>query len=119
MSETGFEEVEVVDSVVPVGTWPKDRTLKARGRYFMAQFLDHALETYSVALFVRVGGWKHEDMMALINDVAREIRTNKMHIYTHLYVPFLILIPQYTSPSSRANNYEHSSFAVARKPASE
>lgn len=86
LQQAGYEDVEQVQKVVPLGTWPKDRALKTRGRYFMAQFLAHALETYSLALFTRAAGWSTDRVYSLLNGVAEEVSTNKMHLYTKLYV---------------------------------
>lgn len=55
----------------------------------MAQFLAHALETYSLALFTRAAGWTTDQVYALLNGVSEEVSSNKMHLYTKLYVePF-------------------------------
>ncbi|KAM5475604.1 hypothetical protein MauCBS54593_001296 [Microsporum audouinii] len=83
MRDAGFLGVEEMEKVVPLGTWPKDKKLKARGRYFMAQFLGHAMESYSTSLFTRFGGWSADDLWKLLTNVTEEIRSNKMHIYTH------------------------------------
>ncbi|EFQ97770.1 hypothetical protein MGYG_00811 [Nannizzia gypsea CBS 118893] len=69
----GFTEVEETEKVVPVGTWPKDKKLKMRGRYFMAQFLGHAMESYSTSLFTRLGGWSADDLWKLLNSVTEEV----------------------------------------------
>ncbi|EEH44098.2 uncharacterized protein PADG_00387 [Paracoccidioides brasiliensis Pb18] len=79
----GFVDVDTSEKIVPAGTWPRDRNLKRRGAYFMAQLLDFALDSYSVALFTRGGGWHEEEVRGLLNGVKAELRTNKMHLYTH------------------------------------
>ncbi|KDB22360.1 hypothetical protein H109_05718 [Trichophyton interdigitale MR816] len=83
LQDGGFIEVEEMEKVMPLGTWPKDKKLKMRGRYFMAQFLGHAMESYSTSLFTRVGGWSADDLWKLLNNVTEEVRSNKMHIYSH------------------------------------
>ncbi|EZF10645.1 hypothetical protein H112_08095 [Trichophyton rubrum D6] len=83
LRDGGFIEVEEMEKVMPLGTWPKDKKLKMRGRYFMAQFLGHAMESYSTSLFTRVGGWSADDLWKLLNNVTEEVRSNKMHIYSH------------------------------------
>ncbi|DAA78596.1 TPA_exp: Uncharacterized protein A8136_4572 [Trichophyton benhamiae CBS 112371] len=83
LRDGGFIEVEETEKVMPLGTWPKDKKLKMRGRYFMAQFLGHAMESYSTSLFTRVGGWSADDLWKLLNNVTEEVRSNKMHIYSH------------------------------------
>ncbi|PGH13640.1 hypothetical protein AJ79_03488 [Helicocarpus griseus UAMH5409] len=81
--DSGFVEIDTSEKIVPAGTWPRDQNLKRRGTYFMAQLLDFALDSYSVALFTRGGGWDEEDVRTLLNGVKAELRTNKMHVYTH------------------------------------
>jgi hypothetical protein len=75
-----------MEEVMPVGSWPKDKNLKLRGHCFLAQFLDLALDSYTVALFTRFGGWKAEDVRAMLTEVKKEVRSNRMHLYTHWYV---------------------------------
>ncbi|EEP76784.1 predicted protein [Uncinocarpus reesii 1704] len=73
LRQVGFQSIEQTEKVVPIGTWPKDKKLKARGRYFMAQLLGNALETYSLSLFTRVAGWTPDEVYALLDDVAEEV----------------------------------------------
>ncbi|KAK2747892.1 hypothetical protein FQN55_004769 [Onygenales sp. PD_40] len=84
VQDAGFTEIDTAEKIVPAGTWPRDRNLKRRGAFFMAQLLDFALDSYSVALFTRGGGWQDEDIRNLLGGVKDELRTNKMHLYTHL-----------------------------------
>lgn len=91
VADAGFVDIEDVERVVPIGTWPKDRRLKQRGRYFVVQVLDLALDSYTPALFTR-GGWSEEDMRALLDGMKREIRSNKLHIYTHLFVHIFLAL---------------------------
>ncbi|KAI1970852.1 hypothetical protein LOZ51_006310 [Ophidiomyces ophidiicola] len=83
LQDAGFQNVDQVEKVVPIGTWPKDRVLKTRGRYFMAQFLNSGLETYTLSLFTRCAGWQPEDVHSLLGGVVEEVSSNKMHLYTH------------------------------------
>ncbi|EFW16961.1 conserved hypothetical protein [Coccidioides posadasii str. Silveira] len=72
LQQAGFQDVEAVERVVPIGTWPKDKALKTRGRYFMAQLLGNALETYTLSLFTRTAGWTPDEVYTLLNGVAEE-----------------------------------------------
>jgi hypothetical protein len=83
LREAGFEDVRLVQKVVPLGTWPKDPALKEIGRWFRMQFLEMALEAYSLALFTRVGGWKNEEVQVLFAKVREELKTNRIHLYTY------------------------------------
>ncbi|OJJ34531.1 hypothetical protein ASPWEDRAFT_185016 [Aspergillus wentii DTO 134E9] len=83
LKEATFENINVVEQVCPIGTWPKDRRLKDIGRYFRLQFLEGAVDSYSMALFTRLGGWSKEEVEVLLAHVRTEIKENKMHVYTH------------------------------------
>lgn len=77
-----FENVRSVEKLVPLGTWPKDKHLKEIGKFFRAQFLEAGLESYTLALFARFGGWKELDIKVLLAKVRQEVVAGKMHIYT-------------------------------------
>ena len=78
-----FSNVDMHQEICPIGTWPKDRRLKEIGRYFRVQFLGSAVDSYSLALFTRFGGWAPAEVEVLLAFVRNEIKTNKMHVYTH------------------------------------
>jgi hypothetical protein len=82
LTDLNFEEVERVDKVVPLGPWPKDKGLKQIGLFFRLQFLEMALEAYTMALFTR-NGWSQEETQVLLAQVRNEIKSGKMHLYTH------------------------------------
>lgn len=86
LQNAGFSDVETTQKVLPVGTWPKDKGLKTLGRYTMYLFVDSGLEAYSYAVFPRQDSRKPEEVKDLLNKVSKEILSNKMHIYSHLYV---------------------------------
>ena len=83
LRDARFSNVEVLEEPVPVGTWPKDKKLKEMGKYFRAQFIDGAVDSYSLALFTRFGGWENEEVEVLLARVREDIKSNKMHVYTH------------------------------------
>jgi hypothetical protein len=86
VSEAGFENVEFSEFRVPVGSWAKDPKLKEIGRYFRAQFVDGAVESYSLALFTRFGNWTSAEVQVLLARVRAELRQNKIHLYSRMYV---------------------------------
>ncbi|RMJ13142.1 hypothetical protein CDV36_007190 [Fusarium kuroshium] len=83
LKEAGFEDVEFTQKVVPMGTWTKDPKLKEIGRWFRVQFIEMALEAYSLALFTRAGGWSNEEAQVLFAKVRQELKSNKIHLYTY------------------------------------
>ncbi|KAK3331480.1 S-adenosyl-L-methionine-dependent methyltransferase [Apodospora peruviana] len=83
IESAGFVDVAQTEKVIPLGTWPKDKALKEVGRWFRVQFIEMALEAYSLALFTRMGGWKIEEFQVLVAKVKQELKTNKIHLYTY------------------------------------
>lgn len=79
-----FDKIKIAELVCPIGTWPKDPKLKEVGRYFRAQMADTAVESYSLAMFTRFGGWAPEEVQVLLAHLRSELKSNKMHIYTTL-----------------------------------
>ncbi|EXJ78794.1 hypothetical protein A1O1_09196 [Capronia coronata CBS 617.96] len=82
LERAGFTNVTFVQKHVPVGTWPKDKSLKVIGKIFREQFLASALEAYSLKLLCEVGNWSLLEFQVLCANVRREIAENKMHLYT-------------------------------------
>lgn len=77
-----FENVQYTPYALPIGTWPKDPTLKEIGKWFRVQLADSAIEGYSLALFTRYGDWKPSEVQVLLAQVRKELNSNKMHLYS-------------------------------------
>ena len=82
LEDANFAGVERHDRIVPLGPWPKDMQLKRIGACFRMQFLEMAIEAYTMALFTR-NGWSEAETQVLLAQVRHEIRSGKMHIYTY------------------------------------
>ncbi|KAL3962461.1 hypothetical protein ACCO45_003984 [Purpureocillium lilacinum] len=83
LKNTGFQDVKFTQKIVPLGTWPKDPVLKELGRWFRYQFLNMALEAYTLAMFTRMGNWTNEEVQVLLALVREELKTNRIHVYTY------------------------------------
>lgn len=83
LREVGFEDVELIQKAVPLGTWPRDRKLKEIGRWFRVQFLEMAIEAYTLALFTRAGGWTGDEVQVLLAKVRQELKSDDIHLYTY------------------------------------
>ncbi|MCJ1362716.1 hypothetical protein MMC16_001822 [Acarospora aff. strigata] len=81
LSTAGFIDYAERSETLPVGPWPADKRLKEIGNYFKVQFLEGGLENYVLAMFTH-SGWEYTEVQALLAHVRKEVRTNKMHIYT-------------------------------------
>ena len=82
LRDAGFENVNSHEEPTPIGTWPKDKRLKEIGLYFGTSFMA-ACDAYTLAMYTRYGHWSVEETQALLAHVRREIKSNKMHVYTH------------------------------------
>ncbi|MCJ1363564.1 hypothetical protein MMC16_002671 [Acarospora aff. strigata] len=82
LAESSFVDIEEHPRVVPLGPWPKDKHLKEIGRYFRCQFMEGALEAYSLKLLCS-NNWTNEEVQVLLAHVRNEVKSNKMHIYTY------------------------------------
>ncbi|KAK5098609.1 hypothetical protein LTR70_002497 [Exophiala xenobiotica] len=83
LRQGGFINVLATERPCPIGTWPKDKKLKEIGRFFKHQFINMAVDSYSLALFTRIGGWSEAETQILLARVRDEFKGNKMHLYTH------------------------------------
>lgn len=83
IQDAGFADVSTIEKVCPIGGWPKDKKLKEVGKVFKYQFINSAVDSYSLALFTRAGGWSSENTQALLAEVRNEFMKGKMHVYSH------------------------------------
>lgn len=82
LEDSGFNDAQLVNKIVPMGLWPKNKTLKRIGAIFQMQFLESGLDAYSTALFTR-NGWSDEETSVLLAHVRSELKTHRMHLYTY------------------------------------
>ncbi|KAK5655087.1 hypothetical protein OQA88_5986 [Cercophora sp. LCS_1] len=82
LREAGFEDVEFDQRVIPLGPWPREKALKEVGRWFKVQFLEGALEAYTLALFA-MAGWSGEEVKTLLEKARGELAEGRMHLYTY------------------------------------
>ena len=83
LNGAGFANVTATQYPCPIGSWPKDKKLKEIGKIFKYQFLTGAVDSYSLAMFTRAGGWSIEETQVLLAEVRNEFTKSKMHVYTH------------------------------------
>jgi len=78
--------VSVSERSAPIGAWAKgDNNIKQIGGFNRLHFND-AIDSYSNAPFLRLGGWEPSRLQELLESVKSEIKSRKMHLYTRLYV---------------------------------
>jgi hypothetical protein len=68
LTSVSLEDVELAPECCSAGDVAKGPGLK-RDWEFRVQFLEMALEAYTLALFTRAGGWKNEEVQVLLTPV--------------------------------------------------
>ncbi|KAH7185114.1 S-adenosyl-L-methionine-dependent methyltransferase [Fusarium flagelliforme] len=80
ISDAGFVNVQGRRIKVPVGTWPKDKTLKQWGAW-NRHFLLEGLEGFSIRGLTEMLGWKYEDAQLFLADMRKELTNPDLHSY--------------------------------------
>ncbi|KAJ3455838.1 hypothetical protein MRS44_017320 [Fusarium solani] len=68
---------------VPIGTWPKDKTLKQWGAW-NRQFLLQGLEGFSIRGLTEMLGWKYEDAQLFLANMRKELTDPAIHAYLNV-----------------------------------
>ncbi|KAE9368193.1 S-adenosyl-L-methionine-dependent methyltransferase, partial [Stipitochalara longipes BDJ] len=74
----GFTNVQVVDKIIPMGKWPKDRKLAEIGMFQLANFLV-GLEAFSLAILQRHLGWAYEEVTLYIYQLRKHVESGTLH----------------------------------------
>ncbi|KAL8705594.1 MAG: hypothetical protein Q9201_001281 [Fulgogasparrea decipioides] len=85
MQEAGFVDVVVKEFKMPIGQWPRDKTLREAGAFGLVAMLE-GIGGLTMAFWTRFLGWKAEDVEAELVKVKREFRNNAYHAYWPTYV---------------------------------
>jgi len=80
MKTAGFVNIACKYFKAPVGTWPKDRTLKESGRFVQVMMIE-GLHGMSLKLFTGVLGWDVNHFEALLEKCREELKRNDIHSY--------------------------------------
>ncbi|KAG5754838.1 hypothetical protein H9Q70_002549 [Fusarium xylarioides] len=85
ISDAGFINVSGRRIKVPIGTWPKDKTLKQWGAW-NRHFLLQGLEGFSIRRLTEMLGWKYEDAQLFLADMRKELTNPALHAYLDVTV---------------------------------
>lgn len=85
ISDAGFINVKGRRVKVPVGTWPKDKTLKQWGAW-NRHFLLQGLEGFSIRGLTELLGWKVEDVQLFLAEMRKELTNPDLHSYLEVTV---------------------------------
>ncbi|PVI02860.1 S-adenosyl-L-methionine-dependent methyltransferase [Periconia macrospinosa] len=82
--ETGFTNIHTRTMPFPVGTWPKDKTLKEIGAFNLVNFMDNA-EGISMRLWTLAHGWTPEEIKVMAANVRRDWKNPRLRIQHNFY----------------------------------
>ena len=85
LGEYGFTNVHHEIFKIPIGTWPKNKTLKTVGLYAKVGILD-GLQAMSMASLTRGLGWKREEVELMLVDVRKCLMDGSVHAYLPFHV---------------------------------
>ncbi|KAI6765517.1 hypothetical protein HG530_006587 [Fusarium avenaceum] len=85
ITDAGFINVSGRRIKVPIGTWPKDKTLKQWGAW-NRHFLLQGLEGFSIRGLTEMLGWKYEDAQVFLAEMRKELMDPALHAYLEVTV---------------------------------
>ena len=83
----GFVNVEEKVFKVPVGTWPKNRTMKLIGLYMRSVIYD-GLQGISMGPFTRALRWTPQEVELFLIDVRKGLMDSSTHSYLQFHVVY-------------------------------
>ncbi|OHE94360.1 methyltransferase domain-containing protein [Colletotrichum orchidophilum] len=87
VKDTGFVNVVHQKFKMPIGPWAKDPYYKEIGMMNLIQMLD-GLEAFSLRTFCGVHGWTREEVLVLLSQVRKELKTGSFHAHTAIHVVY-------------------------------
>lgn len=84
LREAGFVNIRHEIKKVPVGTWPKDPSLKMIGLYNRSVIYD-GLQAITMGPFTRGLGWKPEEVEVFLVKVRKDLMDTSVHSYVHFH----------------------------------
>ena len=85
--EAGFTNIHSKTLPFPVGTWPKDKTLKEVGAFNLIQYLDN-IEGMTIRVYTQAWGWSAEEVKVLCAQLRKEFKNPRMRMQHNFYVAY-------------------------------
>ncbi|KAH6877223.1 S-adenosyl-L-methionine-dependent methyltransferase [Thelonectria olida] len=83
--DAGFVNVSERRVKVPIGTWPKDKKLKAWGAW-NRQFVLQGIEGFSIRGLTEMLGWKYDDAQLFLASLRKELTNPATHAYVEMTI---------------------------------
>ncbi|ORY02669.1 S-adenosyl-L-methionine-dependent methyltransferase [Clohesyomyces aquaticus] len=87
LKNAGFTDVVFKTLPLPIGTWPKDKTLKEIGAFNLIQYLDN-LEGISLRTFTGMLGWTTEEVKVMCAKMRTELKNPRLRVQHNWYVAY-------------------------------
>ncbi|EPS35960.1 hypothetical protein H072_10565 [Dactylellina haptotyla CBS 200.50] len=87
LKDAGFVNVRQETYKLPIGTWPKDPVEKQIGAMNLVNMLD-AAEGYTLGFYTRYLGKSHEETLADIELIKKNLKTRKFHMYFQFCITY-------------------------------
>lgn len=87
MIAAGYVDVQVVTTKIPIGSWPKDKRLKAIGRNW-AKLLSDTLPAASYKPFNDSLDWSRDEIEVFLAEVRQSLKERSIHAYMKNYTVF-------------------------------
>lgn len=87
LREAGFVNIQTRVFKIPIGTWPKDKTLKTVGLYGSSMIYD-GLESNSMKAFTKGLGWTVEQVHVFLVGVRKDLQDPMVHCYLPFHITF-------------------------------
>lgn len=84
VKEVGFVNVHAKTLPFPIGTWPKDKTLKEIGAFNLINYLDN-LEGMTLRLYTNAYKWSPEEVKVLCAQLRKAFKDPKQRIQVRLF----------------------------------
>ncbi|GKT43721.1 putative methyltransferase tdiE [Colletotrichum spaethianum] len=81
VKDAGFKNIVHHHYKIPIGPWPKEQ------HYTRISLLD-GLEGFTLKLFCGVLGWTKEEVIVLLANVQKEMKSNEFHAYLNFHVVY-------------------------------
>jgi hypothetical protein len=85
IEEAGFEDVDEVELLIPMGWWAKDPKLKRAGTFYLASVLE-GIKSYSIKPLFDHAGWKVDEVAVLRANVDKAYRDMSLNLYSKVFV---------------------------------
>jgi hypothetical protein len=87
LKDAGFVNIEQRMFKIPIGTWPKNKTLKMVGLYGRMMCYD-GLETISIGPMTKGSGWSIEQVQVFLVKIRKALMDHSVHCYLPFYVTY-------------------------------